>query len=124
MLDRDEETRFLARNRVAETRRRFDATSFGESMLRLSVPAGQRIEMASGLDCHPLAAAVRLSSSTRENRIMPGRLKDKIAIITGAGRGIGAQTVRRFVEESTDEASFINGAALMVDGGRSVLCHD
>ena len=55
---------------------------------------------------------------------MPGRLKNKIAIITGAGRGIGAQTARRFVEEGADEASFINGAALMVDGGRSVLYHD
>ncbi|MCO6452880.1 MAG: SDR family oxidoreductase [Caldilineales bacterium] len=30
---------------------------------------------------------------------MPERLKDKIAIITGAGRGIGAQTALRFCEE-------------------------
>ncbi len=30
---------------------------------------------------------------------MAGRLQDKIAIITGAGRGIGAATARRFVEE-------------------------
>lgn len=30
---------------------------------------------------------------------MAGRLQDKIAVITGAGRGIGAATARRFVEE-------------------------
>ena len=30
---------------------------------------------------------------------MPGRLKDKIAIITGAGQGIGAATARCFAAE-------------------------
>ena len=55
---------------------------------------------------------------------MQGRLKNKIAKITVAGRGIGAQTARRFVEEGAGEASFFKGAALMVDGGSSVLYHD
>ena len=39
-----------------ETQPRFDVTSFGKSMLRLSVPAGQRLEVASTLDVRPAGA--------------------------------------------------------------------
>jgi NAD(P)-dependent dehydrogenase (short-subunit alcohol dehydrogenase family) len=68
------------------------------------------------------------------------RLKDRVAIITGAGSGIGAESARRFVEEglgktqvlgkigdpvvignaavflASDEAGFITGHAQVVDG--------
>ena len=35
---------------------RFDVTTFGEMMLRLSVPSGERLETASRLDVHPAGA--------------------------------------------------------------------
>lgn len=35
---------------------RFDVTSFGEALLRLSVPVGQRLEAADRLDLHPAGA--------------------------------------------------------------------
>lgn len=38
------------------TEPRFDVTTFGEMMLRLSVPSGERLESASRLDVHPAGA--------------------------------------------------------------------
>lgn len=40
----------------------FDLTTFGEIMLRLSVPAGVRLEAASQLDLHPAGAESNLAS--------------------------------------------------------------
>src|SRR5215510_1397692 len=41
---------------------RFDVTSLGEMLLRLSVPSGQRIENASHLDVHPAGAEANVMS--------------------------------------------------------------
>ena len=35
-----------------------------------------------------------------------GRLQDKVSIVTGGSRGIGAATAQRFVEEGTKAAIF------------------
>ena len=45
-----------------------------------------------------------------------GTLEEKVALITGGASGIGAATVRLFVDQST----FVNGHTLVVDliGGR------
>jgi len=42
------------------------------------------------------------------------RVKDKVAIITGAGPGLGMAAALRFSEEG---ARYVNGAVLSVDGG-------
>lgn len=128
MLSSDLDPRFLPRNRGSETQPRFDVTSFGESMLRLSVPAGQRLEVASTLDVCPAGAESNVLS-------LLARLDRSCGWISGLpanppGRLIANQL--RMADEvawpivflASDEASFINGAALMVDGGRSVLYHD
>jgi NAD(P)-dependent dehydrogenase (short-subunit alcohol dehydrogenase family) len=57
-----------------------------------------------------------------------GELDDKVAVITGAGSGMGKASVKVFVREgaqvvaadiSGDRASFITGAVIPVDGGWS-----
>ncbi len=42
--------------------RRFDVTTFGEMLLRLSVPNGQRLEVADHLDVHPAGAEANVTS--------------------------------------------------------------
>ena len=42
--------------------RRFDATTFGEMMLRLSVPSGQRLETAANLEVYPAGAEANVVS--------------------------------------------------------------
>jgi 2-dehydro-3-deoxygluconokinase len=42
---------------------RFDVTSFGEAMLRLSVPAGTRLETADRLDMHPAGAEANVMAA-------------------------------------------------------------
>lgn len=42
---------------------RFDVTAFGEIMLRMSVPQGRRLELASGLDMHPGGAEGNMLAS-------------------------------------------------------------
>ncbi|MEO5888575.1 MAG: sugar kinase, partial [Anaerolineales bacterium] len=44
------------------TQARFDVTSFGEMLLRLSVPAGNRLEAAKHLDIHPAGAEANVLS--------------------------------------------------------------
>ncbi len=41
---------------------RFDVTTFGEMLLRLSVPAGERLEKAKSLDVHPAGAEANVIS--------------------------------------------------------------
>jgi 2-dehydro-3-deoxygluconokinase len=41
---------------------RFDVTTFGEMMLRLSVPAGERLEAATSLDLHPAGAEANVAT--------------------------------------------------------------
>ena len=40
----------------------FDITTFGESLLRLSVPEGIRLQTASGLDLHPAGAEANIAT--------------------------------------------------------------
>lgn len=47
----------------AARQKRFDVTSFGESMLRLSVPVGQRLEMCHHLDVHVAGAETNTLSA-------------------------------------------------------------
>lgn len=41
---------------------KFDVTTFGEMMLRLSVPSGQRLEMATNLNTYPAGAEANVAS--------------------------------------------------------------
>ena len=59
---------------------------------------------------------------------MAGRLADKVAIITGAGRGIGEATARAMAAEGAaivvaekDAASGKSVAASLVEGGQNSL---
>jgi NAD(P)-dependent dehydrogenase (short-subunit alcohol dehydrogenase family) len=42
------------------------------------------------------------------------RLKDQVAIVTGAGNGIGQAITRRFAEEGADIAVFENDGSRLV----------
>lgn len=53
----------VANDRAMERTDRFDVTTLGEVMLRLSVPIGERLEMARTLDAHPGGAEANLVSA-------------------------------------------------------------
>ena len=55
---------------------RFDVTTFGEMLLRLSVPSGERLENAHQLDVHPAGAeanVVTLLARLNSPYVLDGR---------------------------------------------------
>ena len=48
------------------------------------------------------------------------KLKDNVAIITGSSRGIGRATAVLFAKLASDDARYITGHTLVVDGGYSL----
>jgi NAD(P)-dependent dehydrogenase (short-subunit alcohol dehydrogenase family) len=46
------------------------------------------------------------------------KLIDRIAVVTGAGSGIGRATARVAVFLASDDAAMITGTCVEVDGGR------
>ena len=45
------------------------------------------------------------------------QMKGKVAVVTGASRGIGAATAKRLAQHGATVARFITGAYLPVSGG-------
>ena len=52
---------------------------------------------------------------------MMDRFSNKVVMVTGGTSGLGLATAKAVLFLSSDEASFVNGVELFVDGGQAQI---